>query len=378
MAEPVKLKNGNYKIRVRFKNPITDKWMERQKQFPTKRECRQWERSILGTIDTVNPDRILLATFFDEWYDTFKKHSVGPDHNNKIKATKRYILEFFGENVKLQDINRMKYQQWINYLGVTKNLAVATVRGYHLIFRSMLLEAQENSLIRENPSRKVKIIGRDTSEEKKRTLTMDEWKKLLEVILEGEECSSKYAAITMMFIGCRFQEVDGLLTQDIDFKKDKININKAYDYKRTKTFTKTKTPGSKRVVDMPQPLKDILKIYVRKLQQDQKIISLEDKKHIQFLFPGDLEGCPVTNKALNQYLERKCRRAGIERITSHAFRHAKTDMLVLAGADMIYTQKQLGHDDPATTLRYYSSLNEEIRDKNNKIQDSFFDRVMSQ
>lgn len=38
---------------------------------------------------------------------------------------------------------------------------------------------------------------------------------------------------------------------------------------------------------------------------------------------------------------------------------------------MIYTQKQLGHVDASTTLKYYSQLNEDIRDKNKKIQEEF-------
>lgn len=376
MAEPKLQKNGKYLIRVRFKHIITGEWVERQKQFSTKKQCRDWERNVLNEAETTSPDKIMLATYFEEWYVTFKKNTVGPDHRRKIRTTKKYILNFFGKNCKLKDIDRNKYQKWINYLGIEKNLAIETVKAHHQIFKSMLTEALESNLIRQNPTRNITIVGRDASQEKKHTLTADEWNELLKAVLLGEECSSKYATLTMMFIGCRFQEVDGLLISDILFKSDQININKAFDYRVTKEHTKTKTYGSKRVVDMPKPLKAILKNYVTRLQRSQKVIEMNSKNRNIFLFPGDLENIPITNRAINKYLKRKCIIAGIEPVTSHALRHAKTDLLVLAGADLIYIQKQLGHADPSTTLKYYSTLNEEIRTKNYNIQDRFIEQVM--
>lgn len=374
MAEPKKTKDGMYRIRVRLQHPITGKWIERSTTQKTKKLCKEWEAKIRNdNLFGVSPDKVKLITFFDTWFETYKRHSVGEDHKRKILKTKEYIIDFFGEDIFIQNIDRIKYQNFINYLGSTenKNLAVATVRDYHKIFKSCLMDAQDNGFVRSNPARGVKIIGRDTSDDKKKSLSMDEWKKLLDVLLDSKESSSKYIALTMMFIGARFQEVDGLLVSDINFKESTISINKAFDYKRTKTFTKTKTAGSVRVVDMPNALSLILKMYIRNLRPSLKVVPIDKKDQKQiFLFPGAL-GTPITNRALNKYLAKKCEKAGIDRITSHAFRHAKTDMLVLAGADMVYTQKQLGHADAATTLKYYSQMNMDIRAKNKGIQEEF-------
>ncbi|MTD38143.1 tyrosine-type recombinase/integrase [Erwinia sp. CPCC 100877] len=86
-------------------------------------------------------------------------------------------------------------------------------------------------------------------------------------------------------------------------------------------------------------------------------------------------GNPVNNKSFNKYLTKMCKIANILRITSHAFRHAKTELLVLAGNDIIYTQKQLGHSDPSVTLKYYSSLNDDIRNKNKQFQEDFLRNI---
>lgn len=374
MAEPKKTKDGMYRIRVRLRHPITGKWIERSTTQKTKKLCKEWEVKIRSeTLIGVNPDKVKLLTFFDMWFETFKRHAVGPDHIRKIDKTRKYIVDFFGPDILIHQLDRIKYQNFINHLGSAehKNLAVATVRDHHKIFKSCLVEAQDYGYLRVNPARNIKIIGRDTSGERKKTLTMEEWKKLLHAILASKDSSSKFVALTMMFIGARFQEVDGLLVSDIDFKDKTIRINKAFDYKRTKDFTPTKTAGSVRTVDMPDTLVSILKEYVTKRKSNTKIVSISRKEDEKvFLFPGDL-GTPITNKALNQYLTRMCQKANIDRVTSHAFRHAKTDMLVLAGADMVYTQKQLGHADAATTLKYYSELNLDIRTKNKDIQERF-------
>ncbi|KFN90671.1 hypothetical protein TMUPMC115_1790 [Tetragenococcus muriaticus PMC-11-5] len=68
---------------------------------------------------------------------------------------------------------------------------------------------------------------------------MDEWKKLLESVSEATNSSSKFATLTMMFIGARFEEINGLLETDVDLKNNQISINKAFDYKNKKIL---KTP----------------------------------------------------------------------------------------------------------------------------------------
>lgn len=377
MAEPKKLKNGQYKLRLRFKHPFTGKWIERTTTQKSKKLCKEWEIKILAdNLVGMNPDKVKLLPFYRTWYETYKKNSVGKERRTKLECAEQYLEKFFDENIYLNQITRTMYQQFINYLGVERNLAKSTVTDYHIIYKSVFVEAQESGYIKRNPARNATIVGRDTTGEKKRTLTMEEWEKLLTVMKDSEDCSSKYAAITMLFAGVRFQEVDALTIGDIDFKNGVISINKAFDYKETKEFTPTKTSGSVRDVDILSPLFDILKEYIRKMSNESKIVSIDQSAMKgKFLFPNEL-GVPITNAAINKYIRRCCKKAKIEEVTSHAFRHAKTDMLVLAGADMIYTQRQLGHADAKTTLRYYSALNKDIQEKNKNIMDQFIENIL--
>lgn len=371
MAEPIKQKNGKYRYRIRIKHPITNVWLERSTTKKTKKACLEWEYEVRSDILCgMNPDSVKIVAFFDLWFDTYKRQTVGPDRKNTINSTRNSIIEFFGEEQLINNLTKIKYQQWINYLGFDKRQAKATVLDKHKIFKAVITEAVETGYLRYNPTRNITIVGRDTTGEVKKALTLSEWKKLLDVLLATKEDSaSKMICLTMMYTGMRFQEATGLLYSDINFKQDSISITKAFDYKRDKELTRTKTPGSVRVIDMPSGLKDILKEYVYS-NKSGKIVILNKDKSDDYLFTNEL-GVPITNAACNKFLTKKCKQAGIDRITTHAFRRSKTDLLVLAGNDMIYTQKQLGHVDASTTLKYYSQLNEDIRNKNKEIQEDF-------
>ncbi|MFR3684698.1 MAG: tyrosine-type recombinase/integrase [Enterococcus sp.] len=377
MAEPKQLKNGMYKLRLRFKHPFTGKWIERTTTQKSKKLCKEWEiKTLADNLVGMNPDKVKLLPFYQTWYETYKKDSVGRERRKKLEQAEKHLKKYFDENIYLHQIDRVTYQQFINHLGVELNLAKSTVTEYHIIYKAVFIEAQESGFIKRNPARNAKMVGRDTSEEKKRTLTMEEWEKLLQVMLKGEESSSKYAAITMLFLGLRFQETVALTIGDIDLNKRIVSISKAFDYKETKDFTKTKTAGAIRNVDIPSPLFDILKERIKAMKGNSKIVSIDSREvNKKFLFPNEL-GIPITNAAINKYIKKCCRVAKIEEVTSHAFRHAKTDMLVLAGADMIYTQKQLGHADPSTTLRYYSALNSDIKTKNQNIMNQFLEDIL--
>lgn len=239
MAEPKKVKNG-YKMRIRIKNPITKKWIEKQRTFKTKKECRDWEANERTNVQQgIDPNKTKLLDFFDLWFETFKKNKVGEERKKKILTTRRYLFEFFGENYFINDLNKITYQKFINFLSNKtvrnnpsgKQLSKETVKDYHKVCKSVFIEAVDNGILRFNPARKSVINGRDTSGERKKELSMDEWKKLLESVSEATNSSSKFATLTMMFIGARFEEINGLLETDVDLKNNQISINKAFDYK---------------------------------------------------------------------------------------------------------------------------------------------------
>lgn len=68
-----------------------------------------------------------------------------------------------------------------------------------------------------------------------------------------------YMILTGAYTGMRYEEIAGLTWNKIDFKKQRITIDQTYDYVDTKKIIpRTKTTSSKRVIQLMDPLKEIL------------------------------------------------------------------------------------------------------------------------
>jgi len=55
-------------------------------------------------------------------------------------------------------------------------------------------------------------------------------------------------------------------------------------------------------------------------------------------------------------LTRIAKRAGLQDVTAHALRHTFASMLIERGRDPVFVADQLGHTNPAITLRVYAHL----------------------
>ena len=72
-----------------------------------------------------------------------------------------------------------------------------------------------------------------------------------------------------------------------------------------------------------------------------------------WLFPGDVQGQPITRDAVGQACQRARRCSGIQKpITPHSLRHAFATHLLERGVDVRRIQLLMGHRSLATTTRY--------------------------
>jgi site-specific recombinase XerD len=72
-----------------------------------------------------------------------------------------------------------------------------------------------------------------------------------------------------------------------------------------------------------------------------------------WLFPGDIQGKPITKDAVERVCQKSRQRSGIAKpITPHSLRHAFAVHLLESGTDVRTIQLLLGHRSLATTARY--------------------------
>jgi integrase len=204
-----------------------------------------------------------------------------------------------------------------------------------------LRTAKRRGLIAANP---VAELNRDErpaqTARDKRVLTEDEIARLLEV---GESFRTMIAV--MIFSGLRIGEVLGLRWTDIDTDEGFIRVKSQLNLKRELVQTKTAS-GRRDVVMAPQ---------LAKLLLEHKMASRR-KTAEDFVFPAP-DGRGRDQRSTSRGIERALKRAGLDgqRLSAHAFRHTFASLLIVGlKLDPVAVAKQIGHSNPATTLRVYS------------------------
>ncbi len=370
MAEPKKLANGKWQLRFKYKDPITNEWKNKMITRSTKKACRDAETEFKSKIMRgENTEAINLLDFYDIWVDTFKKNKVSAGRMQKIALTRKNLNDFFGDKQLLKGVTKVKYQQWINWLAKPgninkKGLAVETVSNRHNIVKSMFLEALDMQYIHSNPTRNIKLTGQVPEKKSNKTISIDDLTKFKEALLSRENTTSKYFILVQLYTGARYQEVAALTWDRIDESNEVIKIKNAYKYDAGQyRIGPTKSEAGVRNIDVPASLFYYLKKY--EMEQKKKILRGDLRNPQNFVFVSKKNSWPISNSSVNKYIKETCELANIDRISSHSFRHARSDLLILAEADPIYIKTQLGHKEIIQSYEY-ASATEANRKKNKR------------
>lgn len=368
MAEPKMIKKGKWRIRLKYKDPITNVWKDKMFTAKTKKAVEALETEFLGKISRGEMvHQTNLIDFFNEYVETFKKGNVSNRTLRRYYLTGKNLEQFFGNKQTLSGVTKLNYQKFLNWLGNEGGqkgdpLSKNTVKNRHEICKTVFLEAMDMRIIASNPTRNAKMTGVDPIRNREITISYEDTKKFRSALLSRPDTISKYFVLTQLYTGCRYQEIAALFWTDLDENHGVINIERAYQYDESdRGLGDTKTPNGVREVDVPYSLFMELKKY--KKIQNERIILGKVKNPRNLIFVNERNTWPISNDAVNDYIEETCKLANVPRITSHGFRHARADALILAEADPIYIKSQLGHKNISQSYEY-ASVTQENRKKN--------------
>lgn len=143
--------------------------------------------------------------------------------------------------------------------------------------------------------------------------------------------SSFYRVLWMVAYGCglRVAEACALRVEDIDRKRGVLHVRCGKGRKDRMTV-------------LPKRLLEELSAYWR-----------ERRPPGPWVFPGAVEGSPISSRSVQREISAAAKRAGIaRRLTCHLLRHAFATHLLEAGTDLRTIQSMLGHASIRTTTRY--------------------------
>ena len=148
-----------------------------------------------------------------------------------------------------------------------------------------------------------------------------------------------------LFSGLRLSELLGLVWGDVDLRGDTIRVR--YQMGRDGKRRAVKTAAGRRGV-----------ILMRELAGELRRLRVSSP----FSTDTDLVFCSATGATIGHRnltgrgLEKAAKRAGLTGVTFHVLRHTFASILIAQGRDPVFVSRQLGHANPAITLKVYAHL----------------------
>ncbi|EDO1222193.1 site-specific integrase [Listeria innocua] len=285
--------------------------------------------------------------YFKEWVDIYKVGAIRSITLQKYYVTEQKIQELVPD-LKIKDLDRYTYQQLLNSYAVTHEKQ--TTMDFHHHLKGAILDAVDEGVISQNPTRKIVIKGKTPRPKKAKFLNQFEVQALLKELNLKEDINWDWFILLIIKTGLRFSEALALTPSDFDFSKQKIIINKTWDYKMvTGSFQPTKNESSNRKIQIDWQL----------AMQFSQLIKMKDPDKPIFVKSR------VFNSTINNRLKVLCENANIPTITVHSLRHTHASLLLFAGVSIASVANRLGHSSMTTTQETYLHIIQELENQDN-------------
>lgn len=289
----------------------------------------------------------LFSEYFKEWIELYKVGAVRPVTLKKYYVTHQYIQEL-APKLKVNELTRRTYQQILNDYSLTHEKQ--TTMDFHHQVKGAILDAMDDGLLDQNPTRNIIIKGKTPKEKRPKFLNQFESQALIRQLDLGDEINWDWFILLILKTGIRFSEALALTPNDFDFSGQKIVIEKTWDYKSINgSFQPTKNGSSKRKVQLDWKIAMQFSQLTRDYDSNEPIFVKNR----------------VFNSTINNKLQVLCRKADIPNISIHGLRHTHASLLLFAGVSIATVAKRLGHSSMTTTQETYLHIIHELENQDN-------------
>lgn len=299
--------------------------------------------------------KVVIKTFKELshlWLETYKLTVKPQTYDATVTRLNRHIMPTLG-NMKVDKITASDIQMLINRLS-KYYVNYTAVRS---VIRKVLQQGVLLGLIDYNSARDI-ILPRKQPNAKKKVKFIDpsDLKSFLEHLetSQHKRYNLYFDAVLYQLLlstGLRIGEACALEWGDIDLENGTIAINKTYN-KNLKFLSTAKTQSGNRVISVDKKTLRSLKLYQMRQRQLFNEVGARVSE-VVFATPTR----KYFNASVRQSaLDTRCKEAGIEHFTFHAFRHTHASLLLNAGISYKELQYRLGHANISMTLDTYGHL----------------------
>lgn len=296
--------------------------------------------------------------YFKRWYETTRMPYITERTQYNYRNTMKAIDSYFG-TTSIGDISSDEYQMIVADYG--KVHSHETTRKFHHHLKACFDYAFRNGVIKKDPTFSAKVVGKQ-SEKKIKYLSESDMNKLMHQVLETTtlDNTANYILILANATGMRIGEILGLTFGDVDIANQVISVRQSYDYVLTHKAKATKTESSVRQVKVDK----VTCSYLAEIVDDRRNLCKTSDKNVDgFIFINRNTFKPISWTMVNKVLTRHCERAGVPRITTHAFRHTHISYLLNNDVYEQYVSERVGHADTTMIRRVYGHVLDELKSK---------------
>lgn len=341
---------------------ITGKQIQKSVYGKTQREAREKMSKIIAEVDDgdyVEPSRIPLGNWLDEWIDLYVQHSVKPYTVDSYRSLcENHIKPLLG-HVTLAKLAPTQIQKFYNTLLTERGLSAKTVKNVHGVLHRALERAVRNGYMRKNVAALCDLPKIEKKEIK--PLEQADISALLNAI-RGHQYEILYKVT--LFTGLRQGEVLGLTWDAVDFERCAIHINKQLQ-KTTKTgggkylLVPTKS-GRGRVVTVAPYVIELLREQKRRQLFMAERAGDEWNNEWNLVFTNDF-GRYNTHGTAYKHFKRIVKEIGLESTRFHDLRHSYAVIALESGDDIKTLQNNLGHATAAFTMDVYGHVSQKMK-----------------
>lgn len=288
----------------------------------------------VGLINPISQFFSILFKNFVEIYLESMEHRIKENTlMTKQNIFYHHIVPYLGE-MKLDEITPKDIIHWQNQVMKDNNYKQTYLKAIHNQLSALFNYAVRFYGLKSNPARLAGNMGIEEVDETK-FWTKEEYLTFSRAMMNKEE--SYHAFEILYWCGIRLGELLALTTENFDFEKKTLRINKSYQHIKGKdVITTPKTRKSNRVLTLPDFLAEEMQDYISRLPY----LKVDDR-----IFT-------ITKSGLHHEIDRGCRETGVKRIRVHDLRHSHVSMLIEMGFSAVNIANRVGHEIVKVTYRY--------------------------
>lgn len=261
-------------------------------------------------------------------------------------------------------LNELTEDNIIAFFKTQLDYSQSCINKMYQLLGAVLGKATHRKIIEDNPIKEIKCPKSNKKTIPVRALTVDEQKKLLDV-LKSEDIRYSDIMLLSMFTGMRIGECCALMVEDINLDDRTISVNKTVARGKfgKNVFNETKTSAGTRTIFVNEDVAYFLRTIIGRKKSGLLFLSrnqnLVTTNQVNYSYSAALKAYGIVDNTV------------YGRVDLHSLRHTYATRCIESGMPAKVLQKILGHTDINITLNTYCSVFEKFRNEHLAVADEY-------